>query len=71
MIIFTTPGERRNIEDVPDDGIARGALYSEEVSRITLHREEENLKGKPQKGRMIVNNDQDWFKKYGAAGASK
>ena len=69
MIIFATPGERRNIEDAPD-GKAKAALYSEEVSRVTLHREEEDLKGEPQKGRMIVNNDQDWFKDYGAVGAS-
>ena len=71
MVIFATPGERKNIEDVPDNDTSYNTLYSEEVMRLTLHREDENNKGMPQKGKMIVNEDDDWFKKYGAKPAER
>tara|TARA_Y100000589_G_scaffold113117_1_gene107486 strand:+ start:3646 stop:5712 length:2067 start_codon:yes stop_codon:yes gene_type:complete len=67
MIFLITPGERRNIESVPDENNKTfERLYSKNVQRVTLHRENENEKGTPQSGRMIVNTDDNWFSSYGA-----
>ena len=68
-MLFATPGERKGIEDGPD-GIGEEKLYSDDVRRLTLHREKENVKGRPQEGRMIVNEDQEWFRSYGAKRAN-
>lgn len=70
VIFLITPGERRNIESVPDDDNTLGKMYSENVHRVTVHRENEDLKGSPQTGKMIVNDDDDWFSSYGAKRAN-
>ena len=69
LVLLTTPGERKLIEDGPEE-VGLKMLYSDEVRRMTIHREKENKKGKPQKGKMIVNEDQEWFKSYGARRAN-
>lgn len=70
MVFLITPGERKNIESVPDEDKTLGKMYSKDVNRVTLLREDENAKGVPQTGRMIVNNDDDWFSSYGAKRAN-
>ena len=69
LVLLATPGERLLIELGPE-GIGKDSLYSDEVRRMTIHREKENKKGKPQKGKMIVNEDDKWFRDYGAGKAN-
>ena len=69
LVLLATPGERLLIELGPE-GICKDSLYSDEVRRMTIHREKENKKGKPQKGKMIVDEKDTWFRTYGAGKAT-
>ena len=68
IVAFITPGERGLIEK------RRGGntkLYGRSVKRVTMHRKDEKKSGKPQKGKMVLNSGDAWFRGYQADGKAE